>query len=268
VFERLTNGGFEQLRPDGTPYGWRDVGAELSVAAESPVDGRFALAVTSRTGSTKWAYQSVRVERGAWYEASAYARSVSADEIFIRLSWYTSLDGSGAALDSVDSTATAGPGAAGFSRLTTGPVHAPANALVVRVRLMLRPGSDGETVALFDAVALEAAQPDDTGPRGTAGAAASSERPHSVVAGGTSPQSLSAGAAAAAATPFRFANVHPEPAQAAAIAPTPGGGYKWLAGVGIAIGGAALVFAVATEVAARRRSEGEGDGRPGHNRQA
>ena len=36
LFPALVNGGFEDVREDGTPYGWRKIGGEVSASAEIP----------------------------------------------------------------------------------------------------------------------------------------------------------------------------------------------------------------------------------------
>ena len=254
MFDRLTNGGFEQLRPDGTPYGWRDVGAELGVTRDAPLEGAFALAVTSRTTSTKWAYQSVRIAPGAWYEAAAFARNVNAEEAFLRVSWYASPDASGASMESVDSVTSVGGGGGAFFRITTDSAQAPSGALSARVRLMLRPGTDAETLAYFDAVSFEVSQPDsDSGTGGVAGNATA--RPGGTAGGKPQLSETPPLIAAAPATPFRFANVRP----ATTVAPGPvaggEGGLEWLAAMGIAIGGATIAVFAATEHRLRRRSE-------------
>jgi hypothetical protein len=263
VFERLTNAGFEVMRQDGTPYGWRNVGAELSTVAVPRVEGERALAVTSRSSSTKWAYQTVRVMPGGWYEASAWTMAGGAAEAFLRLSWYESVDGNGAAIESVDSSESATRNAAEFVALSTGAVQAPANAQTVKVRLMMRPGSDGETTAYFDAVSLN--QVDEPAPGEQIdeprAAPASVRRLGSSLTSGHGPIPGTEGPddelADLNATPFVFANVQPDRAPVAPIVSRDDRGYRWLAYVGLATGLAAFAYVGATELARRRRREGE-----------
>ena len=160
VFPSLVNGSFEELRNDGTPYGWRKQGGEISNVREPRTDGSRSLALRSQTSSTKWAYQTVSVTGGAYYQASVDAYGgESTDAAFLRVSWYGSHDGSGPALSSVDSIhpATATDGA--FRRLATEAVQAPAGAASAKLRLMLRPLSDQPAVAYFDAAAFLPAEP-------------------------------------------------------------------------------------------------------------
>jgi hypothetical protein len=259
VFDTLTNAGFEVLRDDGTPYGWRDVGAQLASVITPRVDGERALAVISRTGSTKWVYQTVRVAPGEWYEASAWAMAGDTEEAFVRLSWYATEDGSGAAIDSVDSSELAGE-AGGFSLLSTGPVRAPEESRTVKFRLMARPGGDGPRTAYFDALSLDPAeappQGSASGPTTRASSRSSGARIAAAAATGDDapPRSPNDDDSAIAATPFLFANVpRPEAVAAAGAAGRGSGDYRWLAYLGIGIGIAAFGYAVATELARRRR---------------
>jgi hypothetical protein len=243
-------------REDGTPYGWHNVGGEVSLVGMPRIEGAGALAVISRSSSTKWAYQVVAVDEGRWYRASAWVMAGSAEEGFLRLSWYAAADGSGTALDSVDSTGSAVRGTAEFALLTTGPVQAPAGASIVKLRLMVRPGSDSEVTAYFDAVSLEQVLAPAPGANSTA-SASSSQLP-SRLSFARQPAEAGAPAEAAAvlaATPFAFANIKPAASPALAARGGPGGNLRWLAYVGIAVGGAALVYVSATEVARRRAND-------------
>lgn len=264
VFTRLTNGSFEQARSDGTPYAWRKVGGEIAVTTDRSVDGSSALAFRSSTGSTKWAYQTIRVDPLAYYQASAYAMVASpAAEAFLRLSWYESEDGAGPAIASGDSTQTVtGPA---FRSVSTGPVQAPPDARSVKVRLMFRPGTQAQTAAYFDAVAFSATEPSagDPLPRaqtqlgGPASAAnGSGATPNGVTATPTP------GALGAAATPARLANVKPSPAvpQQASALTTGGTNYDWAIALSIATPLAAFGFMAVHELRRRRRGEGQ-DGR-------
>ncbi|MFN8508640.1 MAG: lamin tail domain-containing protein [Dehalococcoidia bacterium] len=75
-------------------------------------------------------------------------------EVFLRLSWYASCDGSGVALAQSESQAWA---ADTWELLDTGPVQAPAGAGSVRFRLMLRPLA-GEARAAFDDAVFDAVE--------------------------------------------------------------------------------------------------------------
>jgi hypothetical protein len=246
VFERLTNGSFELSRPDGTPYAWRKFGGEFAVTRSRSVDGSSALAFTSTTGSTKWVYQTLRVEPLAYYQASVHAMSASAPAAaFLRLSWYASEDGSGPAIASDDSTqAATGPA---FRLLSTGSVQAPEGAHSVKLRLMLRPGSEAPMTAYFDAVTFSQTDPPAGGPAPGAttqpggpapSRAGESARPaiETGVSGTPSP-----GVLGAVATPVRRANVKPSPAavqDASALGPG-GTDHDW-----------AIALAIVTPLAA------------------
>ena len=155
VFPQLTNGGFEQLRADGTPYGWRKIGGTLASTAQAAGEGGRALALTSDgTSSTKWAYQAVAVTGGRYYDASALATNAGAESVFLRVSWYESNDTTGQATGNDDSLQVIAPGSAAWQTLDTGPLQAPLDARSARVRLMLRPAGDAPSTAYFDAVSF------------------------------------------------------------------------------------------------------------------
>lgn len=170
IFTQLTNGGFEDDGVNGVPLGWRKIGG-LVESVSSPVrSGSRALALTSETTATKWAYQTVQVNGGEFYRASAFARYTDADvkAVFIRVSWYASANGSGQTLWSVDSETILTSASPTFQFLTTGAVAAPADARSARVRLMLRPMSGAQARAYFDDVAFTDAAPPTATPQPTA----------------------------------------------------------------------------------------------------
>lgn len=81
----------------------------------------------------------------------------------MRVSWYSSYDGSGSLIDQADSNASSG---SGWSFFDTGAVQAPASANSARVRLMLRPA--GSASAAFDDVSLVASAAATPTPQATA----------------------------------------------------------------------------------------------------
>ncbi len=139
----------------------------MALTTTPRTQGTFALAFASQTSSTKWAYQAVALQGGSYYNLSAQAliADPAAAAVFLRLSWYSSPDGSGAALGSVDSTHTLNSDQPAFRPLTTGSVQAPAEARSARIRLMLRPASAAPTTVYFDAVTfLQTAPPTSSSP--------------------------------------------------------------------------------------------------------
>ncbi|HET9476381.1 MAG TPA: hypothetical protein VFP63_02710, partial [Dehalococcoidia bacterium] len=160
-FPALTNGGFEDLDSDGMPYGWRKVGGQMSAVTGLRSEGNRALQLESGTTSTKWVYQTVSVETGAYYQASAYAlkNDPAVEALFLRLSWYAAENGDGSAIKSVDSLDLLATDAQAFRSLTTGPAQAPPGARSVKVRLMLRPVSDAPAAGYFDDVRLARVPP-------------------------------------------------------------------------------------------------------------
>jgi hypothetical protein len=164
----LVNGGFEEADGEGKPLGWWKYGGELSRSSVARRDGQYAAAFTSRTTSTKWVFQTVAVEGGEAYVLSGYALKNDANvgAAYLRLAWYTSPDGSGKAIDSVDSTTRLTDDSLSFRFLSTGAVVAPAGAATAKVRLMLDPLSEAEATVYFDDVSFDGTimvpQPEET----------------------------------------------------------------------------------------------------------
>ncbi|MCH7999931.1 MAG: hypothetical protein IIA91_10685 [Chloroflexi bacterium] len=156
LFPALVNGGFEDVREDGTPYGWRKIGGEVSASADASSEGDLSASMLSRTESTKWLYQTVSVEGEAHYrlQAMAMKNDPAAREVLLRVSWYASADGSGSQLSTVDSSALT-EDSPEFVALDTGPVPAPPEARSAKVRLLLRPRSAALVVVYFDDVRFE-----------------------------------------------------------------------------------------------------------------
>lgn len=281
VFPALTNGGFERAREDGTPWGWRKFGGQIARSAAVRAEGSYSLAFRSTTASTKWAYQTVAVTGGRWYTLSALARKddPNAAQVFLRISWYRTADGSGPALASDDSTGALTRDEPRFRALTTGPVQAPPQARSARLRLMLRPASHQPAVVYFDAVRFQAAEPPPTptatpapvptvqpSPRpqredrnaGEGGQAAEEVPPGQGLAPAPTP-APSPAALGAVTGPGPLANVKPTPAAEEAPPPGDGGGYGWA--VALALGIPALALAASGAYAWRRARLAGRDGR-------
>jgi len=157
----LRNGGFEAGDSDGLPSFWRKWGGELARTSTVHFEGQFAASFSSETDSTKWAYQIVTVEAGKAYVLSAYALKddPAVAAAYLRVSWYASSDGSGQAIDIVDSTERLTDDAPEFRFLTTGAVVAPAEAASAKARLMLDPASEAPGAVYFDVVTFEETAP-------------------------------------------------------------------------------------------------------------
>jgi len=263
VFPSLVNGGFEELRADGSPYGWRKQGGEISDVDEPRTDGSRSLALSSQTSSTKWAYQTVSVVGGAYYQASVDTYGgEGTDAAFLRVSWYGSADGSGPALSSVDSIHSATAADGGFRRLATEALQAPAGAASAKLRLMLRPLSDQHAVAYFDSASFvltesgaeEVALGTVRGRSRNVGASApgrSAEVPE------TSPD--------APGKPARVANVKPPATTGPVNASVAGGGHEgWAIALAIGVAVAAVAIAGTYELWQRRIARG-GEGTLPHD---
>jgi hypothetical protein len=151
------NGGFEEADDEGKPLGWRKYGGALGRISVASQEGQYAAAFTSQTTSTKWVFQTVAVQGGEAYVLSGYALKddVNVNAAYLRVSWYASPDGSGGAIDIVDSTTRLADDAPYFRFLTTDPVLAPVEAATAKVRLMLDPVSESEGRVYFDAISFE-----------------------------------------------------------------------------------------------------------------
>ena len=156
----LTNGGFE-IAEGGLPMAWRNFGGALTQVAAPVRGGSFAGALSSASGSTKWAYQTVAVTPTAWYRLDAYVylNDPRAEAALLRISWYTSADGSGRAVATVDSTSQLDEPQGRYRYLTTGPVQAPPGVRSAKVRVLLRPRSAASAVIYIDDVSFRPAAP-------------------------------------------------------------------------------------------------------------
>ncbi len=250
VFSYLVNGGFENLRDDGSPYGWRKQGGEISAVLGPRTEGSRALMLRSETSSTKWAYQTIAVQGGAYYDASVQAfAGPGSESVLLRVSWYASADGSGQAISSTDSPEGAPEGDTGFRELTTGAVRAPPGAQSAKVRLILRPLSEAPAEAYFDDARL--GQTRASGERIAAGAAAALTATGRY-SGGPSAQE-GAKPIDAAATPVPLANVKPGRADGSEPrAPGNNGRDDWAILLAICVAVAAVALAGGYELWQRR----------------
>ena len=157
----LVNGGFEAAAA-GRPVGWRSFGGALTQVASPVRSGSFAGAFSSSSDSTKWIYQALAVTPGAWYQLDGYVYldDPRAKAALLRVSWYTSADGSGLAVATVDSTAQLEQPQGRYRYLTTGPVQAPPGVRSAKARVLLRPRSAAGAVIYIDDVSFRPAAPD------------------------------------------------------------------------------------------------------------
>jgi len=165
VFAQLTNGGFEETRADGSPYAWHRFGGAVEVVRTHNYQGSTSVRFISGTTSTKWLHQTVAVRSGEYYEASGYALKddLHVSAVFLRVSFYSTDDGLGTAIDTADSLETLSTNDRSFRRLSTGPVQAPPTARTARLRLMLRPSSNSPAEAYFDEMSfIRVQEPIDT----------------------------------------------------------------------------------------------------------
>ena len=156
----LINGGFEAAA-DGVPIGWQKHGGTLEQVQSPARSGTAAGSFTSGTESTKWVYEPVAVEGGAWYafEGYVYMNDPNVASSFLRISWYASPDGSGTALSTCDSTSHLEGQEPGFRYLTTGSVQAPAEARSAKARIMLEPASAASATIFLDDMTFGATDP-------------------------------------------------------------------------------------------------------------
>ena len=228
LFPSLVNGGFEDVRQDGTPYGWRKIGGEMRASSVTSAEGELSASLLSRTESTKWLYQAVGVEGGSYYRLRAMAlkNDPPAREVLLRISWYASADGSGSQLSTVDSPALAADSPE-FVALDTGPVRAPPEARSAKVRLLLRPKSATPAVVYFDDVRFEvAAAPPDEDEADGGQQARSETADRGGMATGDAQQAAEAEVLSVWTGPTALANVKQEREQPATLAES-GGRPSW-----------------------------------------
>ena len=150
--ELLSNGGFENAT-GGVPDDWSKYGGTLSQVSSPVRSGSYAASFTSDTSSTKWIYQVIApITGGDSYTFSGYAvkNDSNITSVYLRISWYSSNDGDGTAIDDNDSTTSLTTDDSSYRFLTTESVTAPASARSARARIMLDPVSVTVATAYFD----------------------------------------------------------------------------------------------------------------------
>jgi hypothetical protein len=143
ITSELRNPGFEDVRVDGAPASWDKYGGTLIGTTAYAHSGAHSARLESATDATKWLYQTVLIEPAATYEFGAWvlADHPGVASASLRISWYASSDGTGAALDTVDSLDALRSPSASFRYLRTGPVAAPPDARSANLRVLLAPAS-------------------------------------------------------------------------------------------------------------------------------
>ena len=252
VFPGLTNAGFEQIREDGTPYGWRKVGGAIAAVTDPHSEGHRALQFTSSTVSTKWVHQTISVEPGAYYAASVQALkdNPAAEGVFLRLSWYTAENGEGSAIESVDSLEVLTTDSPAFREVVTGAIRAPSEARSVRLKLMFRPVSADAAAVHFDDVRFDRVAPPNAAPASTSvtTAVTAARGATSAPAAESTPAALGV-----VATPVVPVNDRPQPTQVPVILSRSDRDLDWLTFLAMGVAIAALGLAGFSEW--RRRSE-------------
>jgi hypothetical protein len=217
VTATLRNGDFEDV-DDGKPIGWSKFGGTLGTS-RTAFHGAVSATLASDTSSTKWIYQAVAVDPGAWLSVSAHTRIEGACEAFIRVSWYASSDGSGSSLGDEDSDSN---DSTDWALLSTAAIQAPGAANSARVRLMLRPS--GNCTAFFDLVSLDPADepaaplptaaPTSTRATGAAATSAPTSRPsQSTSASRPAPTAAAVAESLTTSTSLRISEFLSDPAE-------------------------------------------------------
>ena len=163
---------------------------------------------------------------GSWYAAGVHARVEGSAEAGIRVSWYTSMDGSGQQLSQDESSRT---GAGAWTPIATGPLQAPAGANSARFRLMTWP--EGTSSGCFDDaffVPTAPAEPSPASPGETPGAPGARPAPDGDAPPATSSGHLSGWTGPVlvgppSALPLRLSEVLSDPAE-----PGRDGSYEWV----------------------------------------
>ncbi len=154
----LRNSGFEGLDAAGMPLAWGKYGGVMSSDGRSR-SGSLAARLESATDSTKWLHQAVTVLPGAWYAFEAWVRHADPGvvSVFLRVSWYSTTDAGGTAIETVESTQRLTAPSPAYRYLTTDAIAAPSDARSARVRILLGPVSAGAASILVDDAAFSAA---------------------------------------------------------------------------------------------------------------
>jgi hypothetical protein len=151
----LINPGFEEGQK-----AWSKFGGEFTISNGTRRGGVLAAQLTSGTDSTKYLYQVVVIDPTSAYEFSGYLRPQgNVKSAYLRISWYASFDGSGAAIATDDSTLKLTGPTNEFVYLTTGPVAPPPFARSVRVKPMLGPVASAPAMLFMDDFAFVPAGP-------------------------------------------------------------------------------------------------------------
>jgi hypothetical protein len=214
----LVNGGFEQ----GTA-GWQRFGGELRAVSGAQHAGSAAGALDSATTATKWAYQIVLVSEGEVVEFRGYLRpGAGVRETYLRVSWYESADGLGAAMGSVDSTSRVAGPAGEYALVTTGGIVVPASARSARLRVMMDPASGATATLLMDEMAFgPSLLPAREVPLQNAGESVPEEAPAAPTAGGGSAALSATQPQGATTEPARTTTPRATATTRASASPTP-----------------------------------------------
>jgi cardiolipin synthase len=156
--ELLQNPGFESAS-GGTPDHWSKYGGTLAQTDTLVHGGSYAAQFDSSSTSTKWVFQVVTVTEGTAYVFSAWAlkNDANIEEVYLRVSWYASADGSGSQISHDDSTARLLGDDSAYRFLTTGPITVPTGARSARARLVLNPLDGTACTAYFDDASFQQA---------------------------------------------------------------------------------------------------------------
>ena len=160
----ILNGGFEEGAED-LPAAWQKFGGFLYRSAAFSRSGSLAGAFSSSTDSTKWVYQPLSVDPGRSYAFHGFVLKNGPPEsaVLLRVSWYSSPDGSGSSLASSDSPESLNGSDPSYRYLSTGSVTAPEDARSARARIVFVPApGTSETIYLDDFALEETAPPTPT----------------------------------------------------------------------------------------------------------
>ncbi len=157
--ELLENGGFEQGESPWQAYSGNFTVVSSSAYPGQVRSGSYAAAFASADLATKWLHQLVQVVPGGSYTFSGWAIKDDPDiaNVYFRISWYASNDGTGSEISHNDSSQLSTDSA--VYRSLTFSVTAPSQAFSARVKCMLVPASTGPATAYFDDLSFTGPQP-------------------------------------------------------------------------------------------------------------
>ena len=156
----VTNSDFETFDQSNFT-GWSKNYSTLSLSQEIETaqvhSGSYSAKLKSTSNSSKYLYQTIASVEGT-IKLSAWAKNISGDNFtsFVRISWYSTIDGTGSEITSSDSQTVSQKGE--WQNISVS-AKKPDSAKSLKAKLIVDPSSASEVSAIFDEVTLEHVTP-------------------------------------------------------------------------------------------------------------